>query len=106
MRANSAYTSHPNFTFRRIFESFGHIMMTDPVRAKGYVPRPIRTPALVADVELTGPLAPLTLGGTYRAARLLVRLHGCPIGYADVPADQAEPIDRDRILATLDSVAI
>src|SRR5262245_54780147 len=80
--------------------------MTSSTRSVGYVPARIPTPALVADVELSGLIAPLRLGEGYRAARLLVRLHGCPIGYADVIGGAAERIDRPRILAALDPAAI
>ncbi|HET9222857.1 MAG TPA: glycosyltransferase [Roseiflexaceae bacterium] len=68
-------------------------------------PRWIRTPALVADVELTDTLTLPSAGADYRAARLLVRVHGRPVGYADVAADLTTPIDLSRILAALDSDA-
>ena len=76
--------------------------MTSQTYWKNDTPRWIHTPALVADLELTAPIAPLPLSADYRAARLLVRVHGRPVGYADVVADLAAPIDRDRILAALD----
>jgi len=50
-------------------------------------------------------MAPLTLAPNYRAARLLVRIHGQPIGYVDIIAGPAERIDRNRILAALDPEA-
>jgi O-antigen biosynthesis protein len=77
--------------------------MSGPTYWRNDTPRWIRTPALLADVDLTTPIAPLTLGADYRAARLLVRVHGRPVGYADVVADSTESIERDRILAALDS---
>src|SRR5215207_5045027 len=77
--------------------------MSSPTYRSNDTPRWIPTPALIADVDLTTPVAPLTLGGDYRAARLLVRVHGRPVGYVDVAADLATPIDLDRILAALDS---
>jgi len=69
------------------------------------VPAQIPTPALLADIELTDLSEPLHLGEAHRAARLLVRLHGRPIGYADLIGGLAEPIDRARILAALDPAA-
>ena len=76
--------------------------MIDAHRWKNHTPAWLPTPALVAGVELAGPIAPLQLDSRQRAARLLVRVHGCPIGYADIVAGPAEIIDRDRILAALD----
>jgi glycosyltransferase involved in cell wall biosynthesis len=73
---------------------------------KAYAPVWLPTPAIVADVELTRVIAPLTLGPSYRAARLLVRVHGQPISYVDIVAGPAEVIDRDRVLAALDQAAI
>jgi O-antigen biosynthesis protein len=73
---------------------------------KNDTPRRIRTPALVADVELTAPIVPLTFSADYRAARLLVRVHGRPVGYADVVAGPGAPIDRERIVAALDADAL
>jgi glycosyltransferase involved in cell wall biosynthesis len=73
---------------------------------KAYAPVWLPTPAIVADVELTHAMAPLTLGPNYRAARLLVRVHGQPIGYVDIIAGPAEGIERARILAALDPEAI
>jgi len=72
---------------------------------KAYAPVWLPTPAMVADVELTC-AAPLMLGPGYRAARLLVRVHGQPIGYVDIVAGPAEVIDRDRVLAALDQAAV
>src|SRR5690349_20579863 len=69
---------------------------------KAYAPTWLPTPALVADVELSRPIAPITLGPNYRAARLLVRVHDQPIGYVDIVARPDEVIDRTRILAALD----
>jgi glycosyltransferase involved in cell wall biosynthesis len=68
---------------------------------KAYAPAWLPTPALVADVELTRSMAPLTLGPKYRAARLLVRIHGQPVTYVDIIAGSEEAIDRDRVLAAL-----
>jgi glycosyltransferase involved in cell wall biosynthesis len=79
--------------------------MTRLARSANYVPAQIPTPALIADIELTDLSAPLRLVTTHAAARLLVRLHGRPIGYADLIGDLAAPIDRGRILAALDSAA-
>jgi glycosyltransferase involved in cell wall biosynthesis len=73
---------------------------------KAYAPVWLPTPALVADVELTDAMKPLTLGPNYRAARLLVRMHAQPIGYADIVAQPAGCINRDQILAALDHVAV
>jgi glycosyltransferase involved in cell wall biosynthesis len=79
--------------------------MARPTGWTNETPRWIATPALVADVELTAPLAPLSLCSDYRAARLLVRVHGHPVGYADVVGELVEPIDRARILAALEPAA-
>lgn len=76
--------------------------MIRPARSPNYVPAQIPTPALVADIELADLREPLRLGTAHDAARLLIRLHGCPIGYADLIGGLAEPIDRARILAALD----
>lgn len=73
---------------------------------KAYAPTWLPTPALVADIELTRQIAPITLGSAYRAARLLVRVHDHPIGYVDIVAGPGEMIDRDRILGTLDQAAV
>jgi glycosyltransferase involved in cell wall biosynthesis len=69
-------------------------------------PRWLRTPVFVADVDLAVPFAALTAHPKDRAARLLVRIHGCPIGYADMTEGLSQPIDRRRILDALDTAAI
>jgi O-antigen biosynthesis protein len=79
--------------------------MARPTHRTNGTPRWIATPALVADVELTAPLTPLLPGSDYRAARLLARVHGHPVGYADVVGELTEPIDRARILAALEPAA-
>ena len=79
--------------------------MASQISWKNDTPRRISTPALVADVELTTPLALLSPGADYRAARLLVRVHGRPVGYADITGELARPIDQGRILAALDAEA-
>ncbi len=43
------------------------------------------TPTLVHEVELSAPLEDLSTD--YLAARVLVRLHGTPLGFVDVPVD-------------------
>jgi len=73
---------------------------------KAYAPVWLPTPAIVADAELSRAVAPLTLGPDYRAARLLVRVHGQPICYVDIVRGSDEVIDRDRVLAALDQAAI
>ncbi len=75
--------------------------MSRPSSWSNDTPRQIPTPALIADVDLLAPIEPITLGSDYRAARLLVRVHGRPVGYVDLTADLATPIDLDRILAAL-----
>jgi len=72
---------------------------------KAYAPAWLPTPAMVADVELTRATLPLALGSHYRAARLLVRVHGQPICYVDIIAGSGEVIDRGRVLAALDPAA-
>lgn len=73
----------------------------NPAFWRAYAPQLIPTPALVADVELTQPITPIDTGTNYRAARILVRLHGCPVGYVDLLLQPSEAIDQARILAAL-----
>lgn len=79
--------------------------MAEPTHWKPYTPANIPTPALVTDVDLAAPTVGLTLDARYRAVRALVRVHGRPIGYADIIAAPGEVIDRERILAALDQEA-
>lgn len=68
---------------------------------KAYAPQHIATPALVAEVELSDPYASITLDQRYVALRMLIRVHGCPVGYVDLPAPANRHLDRARILASL-----
>src|SRR5262249_17009447 len=43
---------------------------------------------------------------SYRAARLLIRVHGRPVGYADLAAEILPTLDHARLLATLDPETI
>jgi glycosyltransferase involved in cell wall biosynthesis len=80
--------------------------MSEATSWKNNTPRWIRTPAFLADVELAEPLEPLRIPVGHRAARLLVRIHGRPIGYADITEQLSLPIDRARIIAALDAAAV
>lgn len=72
---------------------------------KAYAPPPIATPALVASFELTQPDAVLAVDAHYRAARVLVRVHGQPVGYANFGAIAERQLGRDQIIAALDPAA-
>jgi GT2 family glycosyltransferase len=56
------------------------------------IPAPLR-PAKVVDVELTTPLSDWTGLGDYRHLRALVRMHGIPVGWVQLP------VLRDRVRA-------
>jgi hypothetical protein len=44
-------------------------------------------PALIVDVELTGPLPPVRYDGRHRRVWVLARLHGEPVGSCLLPLD-------------------
>jgi len=74
---------------------------------KPYSPPRLPTPALISNVEMSRPITPLIPDSAYQAVRLLVRLHGYPIGYIDwVGNPTIGEISRERILARLDQAAI
>jgi glycosyltransferase involved in cell wall biosynthesis len=69
-----------------------------------YAPAYIPTPTFISSVELSQPEAEVAIGSSYRAARLLVQLHGCAIGYVDIVADpMPKTVDRASIIAALDA---
>ena len=75
-------------------------MTLQPTRA--YAPRWITTPALVADLELTDAGIMLAPPEPYRAVRALIRVHGYPVGYADIGLAADRVLTRSHIMAALD----
>src|SRR3954469_25688674 len=73
---------------------------------KAYPPRQLVTPAKLAEIELTDTDLALACEDSYRAARLLIRVHGRPVGYADLAVEMLPTLDRARLLATLDPETI
>src|SRR4051794_24309627 len=73
---------------------------------KAYPPRQLATPAKFAEVELTDTDIALACEDSYRAARLLIRVHGRPVGYADLDVEMLPTLDRARLLAMLDPETI
>jgi glycosyltransferase involved in cell wall biosynthesis len=73
---------------------------------KAYPPRQLTTPAKLVDIELTGTDIALACEDSYRAARLLIRVHGRPVGYADLAVEMLPTLDRARLLTTLDPETI
>lgn len=69
---------------------------------KAYRPRWIGIPALVADVELTHPAIAIPIDPRYRTVRALIRVHGRPVGYADIAAGHDRMLGRTQILRALD----
>jgi len=69
---------------------------------RAYHPRGITTPAMVTDIELTLPSISINPDERYRAIRALVRVHGRPVGYADIDATSIRSFDRALILVALD----
>lgn len=51
-------------------------------------------------------MSTVALGPSYRAARVLARVHGCPIGYADIADPGTETIGRDQVVSALDADAV
>jgi glycosyltransferase involved in cell wall biosynthesis len=76
--------------------------MTTRTRLRAYNPRWITTPALVEDVEITLPSISISPDEQYRAIRALLRVHGRPVGYADINATSIRSFDRVLLLAALD----
>jgi glycosyltransferase involved in cell wall biosynthesis len=67
-----------------------------PERAHRLVVSRLSPPVLVRDLHLDGALPDLNADGRYRAARLLVRLHGQPIGEVVLPLAQ-QPLAADQL---------
>jgi glycosyltransferase involved in cell wall biosynthesis len=57
---------------------------------------------MVEDVELTLPSISIIPDEQHRAIRALVRVHGHPVGYADINATSIRSFDRVLLLAALD----
>lgn len=68
---------------------------------KAYAPQRIATPAFVADIELSNLSASVSLDEHYQALRMLIRIHGCPVGYVDLPAPPARHLNHTQILRSL-----
>jgi glycosyltransferase involved in cell wall biosynthesis len=61
----------------------------------------LTTPALFADIELTDSTTSLVVAEGYRSARLLIRVHACPVGYVDLAVHPGEVLHYNRILSAL-----
>jgi glycosyltransferase involved in cell wall biosynthesis len=73
---------------------------------KAYAPKQVATPAQLAEIELADTQIAFAFDGSYRAARLLIRVHGRPVGYADIAAEMLPTLDRARLIAALDTETI
>ena len=80
--------------------------MPSPTVWKAYPPPRIATPALVAEIDLLAAEQDIVVGPGYRAARLMIRLHGRPIGYADIAVETPSTLTRDQVMAALDPATI
>src|SRR6476620_9030054 len=69
---------------------------------KAYPPKRLATPAKLAEIELTDTDIALVCEDSYRTARLLIRVHGRPVGYADLSIDMLSTLDRAGLIAVLD----
>src|SRR6476646_2424881 len=69
---------------------------------KAYPPKRLATPAKLAEIELTDTHVALACEDLYRAARLLIRVHGQPVGYADLAVDMLHTLDRAQLVSALD----
>jgi len=56
----------------------------------------------VVDIELSQPIAPITCSPHYSAAKALLRLHGTPVGYLDLPLSHGRCSAEAIIRAALD----
>jgi len=83
-----------------------HLQGSDAVRSfprywKAYALSGLTTPALFADIELTEPATSLVVAETIHSARLLIRVHACPVGYVDITVRPGETLHYTRILSAL-----
>jgi len=69
---------------------------------KAYPPKRLATPAKLAEIELTDTDIALVCEDSYRTARLLIRVHGQPVGYADLSIDMLSTLDHVGLVAVLD----
>jgi glycosyltransferase involved in cell wall biosynthesis len=69
---------------------------------KAHALKRLVTPAKFADIELTETHITLACEDSYRAARLLIRVHGQPVGYVDLPIDMLATLDRAQLIGALD----
>ncbi len=76
--------------------------MNSSIIWKAYAPKRLATPAKLAEVELTDTDIALACEDSYRAARLLIRVHGQPVGYADLAVDMLPRLNRARLVGALD----
>jgi glycosyltransferase involved in cell wall biosynthesis len=75
-------------------------MTLPPTRA--YAPRWITTPALIADIDLADSSTVLAPADQYRAVRALIRIHGYPVGYADIALAAERVLTHGHVMAALD----
>src|SRR6185436_12447592 len=68
---------------------------------KAYALSPLPTPALFADVELTDSATSVVVPPAHHAARLLIRIHACPVGYVDITVEPGEILTYNRVLSAL-----
>jgi glycosyltransferase involved in cell wall biosynthesis len=73
---------------------------------KAHAPRRLSIPAAVSQVELTETHQQLAIGAGYRAARLLIRVHGRPVGYADLSVVPGQTVSLAEVLAALDAPTV
>src|SRR3954447_19557494 len=60
---------------------------------KAHAPKRLATPAKLAEIELTDTDIALACEDSYRMARLLIRVHGQPVGYVDLSVDMLPTLD-------------
>jgi O-antigen biosynthesis protein len=77
------------------------VLASFPRYWKAYALNRLTTPALFADIELTNTATSLVVAENHHAARLLVRVHACPVGYVDITVEPGEMLDYHRILSAL-----
>jgi len=80
--------------------------MIDSVNWRAYPPPKLQTPAAVGEIELTDADWAASFGDQYCFARLLVRVHGHPVGYADLVIPAARSLRRKDVLAALDAQTV
>jgi len=78
-----------------------NIVPSSPRYWKAYALSRLATPALFADIELTETATSLVVAETQHDARLLIRVHACPVGYVDITVEPGEILHYNRILSAL-----